>query len=775
MVSNRWLARRLTRIHLGAASGIALVLAAPMAVLANEAPVVSSEYEKAVDHKVDALLAKMTPEEKAGQLTQLMYFGAMAEKLSANTEDGIKQGKVGSLLLVTDPVERNRLQKIAIERSRLGIPLLFGFDVIYGLHTISPVPLALAASWDPKMVEIVQAGAAAEASAVGVNWTFAPMIDIGRDPRWGRIVEGAGEDPFLASAMAAAQVRGFQGPGIGTPGRILATGKHFAGYGAPMGGRDYDEVDLSDSDLWNVYFPPFKAAITAGVGSIMSAYMSLNGVPTTANRWLLTDVLRKKLGFRGFVVGDADTVNSLVTQGLAKDQASAALRAIDAGLNIEMALPIRGAAMDQVPALLKAGRLSAKQLDDAARPVLRAKFMVGLFEHPYVDEAKSNYILNDAARLDLVRVAAERSAVLLRNDGALLPLNLEKIRSIAVLGPLADDGPALLSSWVFPQNKPLAASILSGIRRAAGSDVSINFVEGVRLPKRTFPHPAVALEAPDKRPPLDEDADIKRAVNAAKSSDVAIMVLGEGAYMIGEGSSRSSFALPGRQQELLDAVVATGKPVIVVLVSARPLELGGSKPAAILDSWYPGSAGGAAIANLLFGAATPGGKLPFTWISDAAQAPNPYGQRLSHKPEDADKRYWNGSSKPTYPFGYGLSYTSFVYSELKLAQPSVPRGKPISLSVIVKNSGTRAGDEVVQLYIHQRYGTSTRPIRELKGFQRINLAAGEARTVEFQLRPEDLSYWSSVTKSWIQDETKFDIWVGGSSDAVLGESFAVTK
>jgi beta-glucosidase len=721
--------------------------------------------------RADALVAQMTPEEKVGQLSQFLYF-QIFPSMNAGIDAVVAAGGAGSLLFVSDPALTNRLQHMAVDKTRLKIPLLFGFDVIHGLHTIFPAPLGMAASWDPAMVEQPQGVAAAEARAVGVHWAFAPMVDIARDPRWGRIVEGAGEDPYLGSAMAAAQVRGFQGAYIGAPDHIIAGPKHFAGYGAALGGRDYDEVNLSDNELWNVYLPPFKAAVDAGAGNIMSAYMALNGVPAAANSWLLTKVLRDSWGFKGFVVSDAGAVLSLKTQQLAIDAQDAGVRALNAGLDMEMTTPMAVPAMKTLPAALQAGKISQARLDEAVRRVLEAKMRMGLFETPYVDEKKAQAVFDDPAHLKLARIAAERSAVLLRNENALLPLDRRAIKSIAVIGPLADSARDVLGPWVFPQNKPPSASILAGLKAKAGTSVRIDYSEGVRMPPRTFPSPFAMLEKQADRPPIDAPAELQRAVALAKAADVAILVLGEGQDMIGEGASRASLDLPGRQQELLDAVLATGKPVVVVLMSARPLDLKETKAGAILDVWYPGSAGGEAVANLLFGDANPGGKLPITWIRDAAQAPNPYAQLISHDPK-TDKRYWDGTSAPTYAFGHGLSYTSFQYANLKTDRAAYAPGQPVIVTVDLKNSGARAGDEVAQLYIHQRSGTSSRPVRELKGFQRVTLKPGETRTLSFTLKPDDLRYWSAATGGWVQDESAFDIWVGGSSKADLAGSFTV--
>ncbi len=734
------------------------------------APVLSEEM---VRIRAEALIQQMTPEEKAGQLTQYFYFqmfAPLAEQLSKTVE----KGRAGSLLFVTDPAEINRLQRIAVEQTRLKIPLLFGFDVVHGLHTIFPVPLGMTASWDPQMVEAVQSVAAAEARAVGLHLTFAPMLDIARDPRWGRIVEGVGEDPYLGSAMAAAQVRGFQGPFIGSPDHIIAGPKHFVGYGAVVGGRDYEEVDLSDSQLWNVYLPPFKAAVDAGAGNIMSAYMGLNGVPAAANAWLLTKVLRDTWGFKGWVVTDAGAVESLTTQGLAVDTADAAVRALHPGVDMQMVTPGKQASFLSLPAALEGGKISQSELDGAVRRVLEAKFRMGLFENPYVDEKRAAAVLDDPAHLKMARTAAERSAVLLRNENGLLPLDARRIKSVAVIGPLADDERDTLGPWVFKQNRLSATSVLAGIRAKVGKTLRVDYSEGVRMPPRLYPSPFGRIDGtPPPKPPLDENTEIQRATELARGADVSVVVLGEAQDMIGEMASRSSLDLPGRQQELLDAIVATGKPVIVLLMSARPLDLKDTRAGAILDLWYPGSEGGQAAANLLFGDATPGGKLPITWIRSATQAPRFYSHLTSQDPGNVDKRYWNESSQPRYPFGYGLSYTGFEYANLHVERPVYAPGERVNVTVDLKNTGARTGDEVAQLYIHQRSGTSARPVRELKGFQRVTLKAAEVRNLHFTLQPEDLRYWSAATGSWVQDTAQFDVWIGGSSAADLAGTFEV--
>lgn len=759
-----------------AAAAVAVAFAF-MAVDAQSAPTAAARPlpEQQVRARADALLAQMTPEEKAGQITQYFNFG-FAPPEAKRVQEEVAAGRAGSLLFVTDPAELDRLQRIAVGQTRLKIPLLFGFDVIHGFRTIMPVPIAVAASFDPKVAEDGQTVAAAEARAAGLHWTFAPMVDIARDPRWGRIIEGAGEDPYLGSAMAAAQVRGFQGGYIGSPGHIISGPKHFAGYGAALGGRDYDEVDLSDSELWNTYLPPFKAAIDAGAGNIMSAYMGLNGVPATGNHWLLTDVLRKEWGFKGFVVTDAGAAHDLLTHEFAKSEADAGVRALQAGVDMEMAPPFGNSVFKMLPQALADGRITTAEIDRAVGRVLEAKIRMGLFEKPYVDLAQAQRVLADPQHRVVARAAAERTAVLLRNEGGLLPLDLKKLKSIAVIGTLADSARDTLGPWVFAHDLDETVTVLAGIRAKAGNDVRVDYSPGVTMPARfhasmfdTF------LEAGAKRVEVDDASELPRAISLAQASDVTVLVLGEAQNMIGEQASRSSLDLPGRQQELLDAVIATGKPVVVLLMTARPLDLKKSNPGALMNIWYPGTQGGAAVANLLFGGVSPGGKLPYAWPRSLGQIPLPYAQLRSHQPKTAEQRYQNEPNSPLYPFGFGLGYSTFEFSNLKIEKRTVVPGEPVPVSVDVRNTGNRVADEVAQLYLHQRYGTSARPVRELKGFQRVTLKPGETRTIRFTLTPAELAYWTSAQHAWVQDETTFDVFAGNSSQATLTTTFEVSK
>lgn len=744
---------------------------------------------KTIQSQVDELIAEMTPAEKAGQLTQYFYFrlpagaeAAPALDLDAGrqpemVESALREGGAGSLLFVTDPAETNRLQRLAVEGNRLGIPLLFGFDVIHGLRTILPVPIAMAASWDPETIERGQSVAAREARAVGIHWTFAPMVDIARDPRWGRIIEGAGEDPYLGAAVAVAQVRGFQGGGRPAPDRIIAGPKHFAGYGSALGGRDYDEVNLSDSELWNVYFPPFQAAVEAGAGNVMTAYMDLNGIPAAGNRWLFTEVLRDTWNFEGFVVSDANAVRNLVTHGFAADRSDAAARAVNAGVDMEMA--VSGPAYAHLPEALESGSASVQALDASVRRVLAAKMAMGLFDAPYVDEDRAREVLADPAHRDVARLAAERSAVLLRNEAGLLPLDAGRLSSIAVIGPLADSKRDTLGPWVFDFDLAETVTVLEGIRARAGAGVRVGHARGVGVVQRVFPSlfDAFGGNMPSDPEGFDADAEFRQAVDLARGADVAVVVAGEWQNMIGEMASRSSLELPGRQLELLQAVVETGTPVVLLVMNGRPLDL--RWPAehvpAILDIWYPGTRGGEAAANLLFGDVSPGGKLPFSWPRTVGQVPMVYAHTRSHEPENQARRYWDEASTPLFPFGHGLSYGRFEYASLTVDEPASTASGTVTVSVDVTNVADREADEVVQLYIGQRHGSASRPVRELKGFRRVTLAAGESRRLQFGVGPNERRYWNAAVRDWVTDSSTFDVWVGGDSTAQLSANFEVTK
>jgi beta-glucosidase len=714
----------------------------------------------------DKLIAKMTLAEKLGQMTQVPLNYPTKPAADVMT----RNGDVGSFLFITDATEINRLQHVAVEQSRLHIPLLFGFDVIHGFRTIYPVPIAMAASWDPAVPEKAQSMAAREARATGIQWTFAPMVDIARDPRWGRMMEGAGEDPFLGSRIAEAQVHGFQGANLSSPTSIMACVKHFAGYGAASGGRDYEESNISDEQLWNVYFPPFHAALQAGAGSLMSAYMDLNGVPATGNKFLLHDVLRDDWNFHGMVVSDWQSVESLTTHGFSKDPADAAARAVNAGVDMEMS---SFTFKDNLPAALHSGAVTEATINNAVRYILVAKYKLGLFKNPYSDPTLAASQMVTPDQRATARHIATRTAVLLRNEDNVLPL-AASAKSIALIGPLADSKADIMGSWSLAGHPADSVTVLEGLRARYGAD-HIHYTTGVEIERdqpsifdAQFSSPKPTMTTDDER-----DAEFHHALDLINQSDVAVLVLGELQSMSGERASRSSLDLPGKQEQLLEAAVATGKPIVLVLLNARPLNItwASTHVPAILEAWYPGTEGGNAIADLLSGDANPGGKLPFAWPVTIGQIPINYARNLTQIPEAPNTRYWDGTSAPLYPFGYGLSYSTFTTSNLHIAAPTVHAGATVQVSIDVQNISNRPGDEVVQLYTHQRAGSASRPVRELKGFLRVSLKPNETRTITLPLHTKDLGFWSPATHHWSMEPGTFDLWVGTDETAKAHTTF----
>ena len=741
----------------------------PISAQTPQAKLAAMPPDPAGEAFVADLIGKMTLDDKLGQMTQepLNQNSSMPPDVLA------REGKVGSFLFITDAKEINRLQHLAVDQSHLHIPLLFGFDVIHGFRTIYPVPIAMAASWDPAVAEHAQSMAAKEASATGVQWAFGPMVDIARDPRWGRIMEGSGEDPYLGSKMAAAQVRGFQGEKLGAPGHILTSVKHFAGYGAAVGGRDYEESNISDEQLWNVYLPPFHAALQAGAGAIMSAYMDLNGVPATGNRWLLHDVLRDTWGFQGFVVSDWESVKSLTTHGFSANAADAATRAVNAGVEMEMTSTTF---RDNLSKAVASSTVSQATIDTAVHDILMIKWRLGLFQSPYADPSKTDAQVVTPEQRAASRKAATQTAVLLRNEHQTLPLS-SSVKSIALIGPLADSKPDILGSWSLASHPADAVTVLEGMRNKFGAD-KIAYTTGVEIEREqpSIFDPQFASPKPKMKTDKERTDEFQHALDLIRKSDVAVLVLGELQVMSGERASRQSLDLPGKQEELLEAAVATGKPIVLVLVNARPLNItwASEHVPAILEAWYPGTEGGNAIADLLAGDANPSGKLPITWPRNVGQVPIFYAHTLSQIPNDPDTRYWDGTSAPLYPFGYGLSYTSFAVGHLKINHDSVKSAGSLEVSVDVENKGTRAGEEVVQLYTHQRAGSASRPVRELKGFTKVGLKPGEKRTVTLQLDTNDLGFWSPQTHHWSIEPGTFDLWAGNDATAKEHTTFTVT-
>ena len=554
--------------------------------------------------------------------------------------------------------------------------------------------------------------------------------------------------------------------------------KHFAGYGAAIGGRDYDEAYIPETLMYNVYLKPFHAAVKAGIGCAMSAYLDLNDVPVTGNRWLLHDLLRDQWKFSGFAVSDLNSVKSLERHGYAKDVEQAGLFGFNAGVNMEMAIGFT-AFSRSLPGALQRGEITAQQIDDAVRPILEMKIHLGLFENPFVDEARSKQILATPEHRVASRIAAERSTVLLRNEGNLLPLSKTTYKKIAVIGPLADSPMDTIGSWTFQFDLPETVTVLAGLRNALSTTAEVNYAQGVQI-SRKFPSLFDNLQRIKPETPWMESQakeEFSKATDLARSSDLAVLVLGELQNMSGEVASRQSLELPGDEERLLEAVAATGKPVVLILFNGRPLDIrwASAHIPAILEVWYPGTQGGNAVANLLFGDAVPGGKLPVTWPRDAGQIPTYYAHNTTQAPENQGKRYWDEESTPLYPFGYGLSYSTFTFSNLKLNRSSIKPSETIDVSADVENTGATKADEVAQLYIHQQYGSTSRPVRELKGFERITLGPHEKKTVHFSLGNEELTYWSTATKSWVEEPSKFDVWVGGDSTAQLHANFEITK
>jgi len=716
-------------------------------------PATHSKQAPNVEARVNALLARMTLEEKLGQLQQL--DGEGSGDFRPEHLELIRKGLLGSTLNVRGAKRTNQLQHVAVEESRLKIPNLFGYDVIHGYRTIFPIPLAEAASWDPTLAERSASIAASETYAAGVRWTFAPMVDIARDPRWGRITEGAGEDPFLGAAFARARVLGFQGRDYSERNKVLACAKHFVGYGAAEGGRDYNTTDMSEQTLREIYLPPFHAAVDAGVGTLMSAFNDLNGVPTSANPFTLTKVLRGEWKFDGFVVSDYTSVNELKNHGLAANDKDAAEAALNAGVDMEMVSRLFN---QNVPALLKEGKVSQATIDEAVKRILRIKFRLGLFEHPYADEAAEKGAILTAANRTAAREAAERSMVLLKNDRETLPLN-KNVGSLAVIGPLADDSRAPLGWWSGDGKDTDTVTALAGIKAKVSPQTKVTYAKGCDVLG-------------------DSDAGFAEAVASARQADVALVFVGEAKEMVGEAASRSTLDLPGRQMDLVKAIQATGKPTIVVLINGRPPTIGWivENVPAVLEAWMAGTEGGNAIADVLFGDVNPGGKLPVTFPRTVGQVPIYYNHMNTGRPPEPSTRY---NSKyldlpwtPQFPFGFGLSYTQFKITNLQLSDASIARNGQLKVSVEVQNVGKRAGDQVVQLYIRDIAASMTRPVKELKGFKRISLKPGETQRIEFTLGPEHLGFYNREMK-YVVEAGEFKVMVGSSSEDVIEKSFEV--
>jgi beta-glucosidase len=708
-----------------------------------------------IDKKVSNLLSRMTLAEKLGQLQQLC--GTWDGDALPEDFELARQGKLGSTIFIRGAKRTSDLQRVAINESRLHIPVLFAFDVIHGYRTIFPVPLGEAASWDPSGAERSASIAADEASAGGVRWTFAPMVDIARDPRWGRIVEGSGEDPFLGAVMAAARVRGFQGTNCGSPGKIAACAKHWVAYGAAEGGRDYNATEVSERTLREIYFPPFRAALDAGVGTFMSAFSDLDGVPCTVNTFTLRTVLRGEWHFDGVVVSDYNAVKELVTHGVAANGKEATALALAAGVDMDMFSRLYS---ENAESLIKEGRISEERVDQAVRRVLRLKYQLDLFDHPYAaDEGRESATLLNAAHLAEARELAARSFVLLKNDRQTLPISRD-LKSIAVIGPLADDPQSMIGPWNGDGRKEDAVSLVAGIRAKLPA-ARINFAKGCGVTG-------------------DSTEGFSEAENAARQSDFVILAVGESADMSGEAASRSSLDLPGNQLELIQAIHAIGKPYAVVLMNGRPLSINwvASNSPAILETWFAGTQGGNAIADVLFGDVNPGGKLPVTFPRSVGQVPIYYNHKNTGRPAGSDPKsasqYIDIPWTPLYPFGYGLSYTRFKLSDLRVSKTRIHFNESVTVGAEVENIGDRPGDDIAQLYIHDLVASVTRPVKELKGFQRVTLRPGESRRVEFTLGPRELEFYDRVMQFTVEPGT-IKVIVGDSSEGGLESSFEIVK
>lgn len=735
--------------------------------------------------RVSALLAQMTLTEKIGQLVQISPYGPfdledyLAKKQSAedagipfdyppqlrhDMDDLLREGRVGSFLNIMIPRLLNHCQRIAMEQSRLGIPLIIGADVIHGYRTIFPIPLAEACTWNPALLEWASRVAAEEASACGVDWIFAPMVDIARDPRWGRIAEGAGEDPFVGMAMARARVRGFQATDLTSGRKIAACPKHYVGYGAAEGGRDYNTTDFSERTLRDVYLPPFQAAFEAGAGTVMSSFNEISGTPATANPFILRTILRDEWNWPGVVLSDYDAVRELIPHGLATDLKDAARLSMLAGLDMEM---VSSGYTDHLADLIHEGAVPQTLVDEAVRRVLRLKFRLGLFENPYTDETLADQLILRPDFRELALQVAHESMVLLKNEGDILPL--PRSTRLAVIGALADSPHDMFGCWSLHTHPEDVETVLHGLS-AYLPDEAWSYLPGCQI-REDRPNEAITT-------------DMEGAVAAAQQADVILLVVGESADMSGEGHSRTDLGLPGRQQELADALAATGKPIVCVLMTGRPLVIPRltGQVQALLVAWHAGIRAGRAVADILFGAVNPSGKLTTSWPRSEGQIPVYYAHKSTGRPaaesgtrqfaEAFKSVYIDEPNSPLFPFGFGLSYTQFTYSDLHITQPVLASDETLVVSVQVTNTGERAGAEVVQLYVRDLVGSVTRPVKELKGFQKITLQPGEQGRVQFEVAVRELGFCGRDLRP-IVEPGEFKLWVGPHSAAGLEGSFAL--
>lgn len=713
------------------------------------------KIDPAIEHRVDSVLKLMTIEEKIGQLNQLTGNGETTGPITFATEyqDAIRKGMVGSMLNVNGAAYTYKVQKIAVEESRLRIPLIFGYDVIHGYKTIFPIPLGEAASWDLDAIEKSARIAAIEASAAGQHWTFAPMVDIARDPRWGRVMEGAGEDPFYGSLVAKTRVKGFQGTSLASPNTIVACAKHFVAYGAAMGGRDYNTVDISDRTLHEIYLPPFKAAVDAGVGTFMSSFNELNGIPVTGNKEMVKGVLKDEWQFNGFIVSDWGSIREMLVHGIAADDYQAADLAMSAGIDMDMEGHIY---IHQLKKLLADGKITEKQIDDAVRRILRIKFMLGLFDNPYMycDTVREKEMLLNPRHLEIAREVARKSMVLLKNHGV-LPLS-KNINSVAVIGPLADNTDDIIGTWSARGEGKDAISVLTGIKQKL-PNAKILYAKGCEI------------EGESK-------SGFSEAISTARKADAVVVVVGEAAMMSGEALSRAFLDLPGVQKDLVLELNKLNKPMVVVLMNGRPLTIEWMDNAvpAILEAWLPGTMGGPAVADVIFGDYNPSGKLPMTFPRNVGQIPLFYYHKNTGRPrveiERYTSKYIDSPNTPLYPFGYGLSYTTFDYSNFSISANEIGVNDTLKVWVDVTNTGKYDGEEVVQLYTRDMVGSVTRPVKELKGFKKVFIKSGDKVRVEFKLTASDLAFYTN-TMEFKAEPGEFKVFVGGNSRDLQELSF----
>ena len=728
-----------------------------------------------IEKKIDVLMSKMTLEEKVGQMNQYNGFwdvtgpapvGGTAEQKYEN----IKKGLVGSMLTVRGVKEVKAVQKIAVEQTRLGIPLIIGFDVIHGYKTLSPIPLAEAASWDLKAIEKSAEIAASEAAASGINWTFGPMMDISKDARWGRVMEGAGEDSYLGSKVAIARVKGFQGDNtFKSPLRIATTAKHFAAYGFVESALEYNASEISNNTLFNQVLPPFKAAVDAGLKTVMTSFNTINGIPASGDKFLLRDVLKNKWGFNGFVISDWASIREMIPWGFSKDEKEAAISAVEAGTDMDME---GGIYVPYLIDLVKQGKVKQEFVDDAVRRILRVKYELGLFDNPYrfFDEKREKEVIGSKANREAVLDMAKKSIVLLKNDTNLLPLK-KSGQKIVLLGSLAESKNSPLGSWRIAADSNTAVSVLEGMQQYKGN--SLNYVKGLDL---TTLEPTFLTEVQYN---TTDKSGFEAAKNAAKDADVVVMVLGEHGFSSGEARSRTNLDLPGLQQEFLEEIYKVNPNIVLVLNNGRPLTISwaAEKIPTIVEAWQLGTETGNAVAQVLYGDYNPSGKLPMSFPRNIGQVPIAYNHystgRFTNKDNNVFWSHYSDVEKtPLYPFGYGLSYTTFEYSNLKINKKTFSKGEKVEVSVDLKNTGKVTGKEVAQLYLQDEFASVVRPVKELKGFEMIELKAGETKTITFTLTDAELGFYNNQNE-FVVEPGSFKVMVGGSSDANLTTQFNV--